>query len=198
VEGQVELFKRAREFLAAQGMARNVRIADVVAVLDNPITGTVNAGQQLDAVYSGPGSYPGPLDNQGNMPTSSMGVIIGSAVLAPRPWVATEEPGIEQTYQAIAQDTTHLVHVAGTDVLARHSTFSTRYASLFADVAAGPIYGIPAGSADLERTPEPTLVVGKGERVQQRLIVRRDIVLGNQTITPELALLLVVADEGTD
>jgi hypothetical protein len=196
--GQVELFRRAREFLSNQGMARNVRIVDVVSVLSAPLTGTINANQRLDANYNDEGSFQGPLNGDGNMPTSSMGVIIGSAIMMPRLWVATEEPETEQAWQQLTQNTNHMVRVAGTDVIQRHASFSGKYSGLGTGIAAGPLYGPPDSNRHMERTPEPTLVVGGGERAQQALFVRRGIALGVVTVTPELLLNMVVADEGSD
>lgn len=199
MEGQVELFAKARAFLEQNGMARNVRIADVVAPLDSAFTGTINAKQSLAASYGNAGGFAGPLDDSGNMPSTSMGIIIGSAVLMPRRWVATEEDGIEECFQQLAQDTSHVVKVGGTDVIQKHTSFSARFASVGGTgVYTGPLYGINDASPDLKRSPEPLLTVKPGERVEQSLYVRRATALGAETVTPELALLMVIADQGND
>lgn len=198
MQGEVELFRRAREFLSDQGMARNVRIIDVISVMSAAITGTINANQRLESNYNDEGSFQGPLNGDGNMPTSSMGVIIGSAVMMPREWVATEEALIEQAWQELTQNTTHSVRLAGTDIIQRHASFSGRFSGLGTGIAAGPLYGPPDSNRMIHRQPEPTLVVGGGERVQQALFVRRQIAIGANTITPELVLNMVVADEGSD
>ncbi len=204
MQGLVEAFARAREFLAdadANGkgeFARNVRSADIIAVTSAALTGAVGIGRQA-TTYSGDGSYNGPLDANGNMPSNAAGIIIGSAIVLPRRWVVAEEAGIEQSYQALAQDCSHVVTVGGTDIIAKHGVFSTQYASVGGTgIATGPLYGINDASAYHERQPEPLLWVGPGERVTQSLYVRRALALGANSITPELALLMVVADLGVD
>ena len=198
MDGQIEQFRRAREFLAEHGMARNVRIQDVIAPLEVALTTTVNANQALESSYGAAGGFAGPLNNEGNMPTSSMGVIIGSAIVMPRLFVAGEELAIEGAWQRITQNASHVVRVAGTNVIARHATFSTDYSGLATGVAVGPIYGPPESNRQLHRQPEPTLVVGGGERVQQSLFFRRTTDFSGFTVTPELLINMVVADEGSD
>jgi len=198
VEGRIAMFAKAREFLAEKSFARNVRIADVVSVMSAAFTGGINAGQQLESTYTGGGSYAGPLDDNGNMPSSSMGIIIASAVIMPRRWVAAEEDDIEGAFQQLVQDTSHVVRVAGTDVLAKHASFSGVYAGLETGVAVGPIYGPAGSSRHLAREDEPMLVVAPSDRVQQYLFVRRTVALGAVTVTPELLLQMVVADTGFD
>ncbi len=195
-EGQVELFRRSREFLAERGMARNVRIQDVVAitaVLDT----VINANQSVQSAYGTEGGFPGPLNSEGNMPTSTMGVIIGSAVLMPR---LNINPGEIDTWQQLTQNAHHVVSVASTNVIAKHVTYSAAFSSLSQAVAVGPLFGTPDSNRRLYREPEPTLVVGPGERVQQSLFFRRESTFGGATgdLAAELALLMVIADEGSD
>lgn len=202
--GQIEAFAAARRFLAdpaANGkgqFARNVRTADVVAVTGS-LTGAIGVGEQT-AQYSGAGAYPGPLDQSGNMPASSAGLIIASAVVLPMQWAIGDALDQAAIFASLSQSTHHVVSVAGTNVVAKHGAFNVVYPSLGLAVShdgATTTYGTPDGSVQHEREPEPLLWVGPGERVTQALYLRRALSLG-VSVTVELVLQLVVADKGTD
>lgn len=188
----IETFDRARSFLASRGFARNLRLADVLAVRQYAAAAT--PPNVYWHSYRDTGGAPGPLDAEGNMPSSSSAFILGTFAF----FDASGAPDDDAlALSRLAASGQHVVRVAGTDVLTvqlgRELTVPGQF---FADDQTNNFYGTAQG-ARVEVEPTPPLFVGPGERVQQGALITVGVTL-NAAELVRLGLTLLVADQGTD
>lgn len=205
MQGEVELFARAREFLAGGSRAlngrvyaRNVRVADVVAYVQLPNTTPPNV---YWAAYQGGAADNGPLDDNGNMPMSSAGIIIGSGALYDT--IAGVDDGADMwstndAYRQLSAKASHVARVAGTDVITRALAYSLQIPSQGIDQPATSGPAAVGRPSTKERQPEPLLFVGPGERLQQGVKVRETLNILPSDADILLVATMVIADEGTD
>lgn len=187
----IETFDRARSFLAARGFARNLRLADVAAVRQYSSSVAPNIYWHS---YRDAGGVPGPLDAEGNMPTSS-----AAFILATMAWFGSDptKPDVAAAdLAALALAGGHIVRVAGTDVLTVQLGRELVVPGQEFMYDSNGIYGVAEGTR-IPIEPTPPLYIGPGERVQQAVLVA-DAVALQETPAVRLGLTLLVADQGTD
>lgn len=186
-------FDRARTFLASRGFARNLRVQDVVASRDYAASAT--APNLYWHSYTGAGAAPGPLDANGNLPTSAAAFAVGAGVYLPRGVVGDTDDvaALLEELGALAQ---HVVRVAGTDILSISAGRTIVAPGSRLMYTTGADVGVAAGER-VSTVPTPPLYIGPGERVQQGLLLT-DTVTPGAASPVMLGLELVVADEGTD
>lgn len=188
----IETFDRARAFLSSRGFARNLRLADVAAVRE--YTSGVAPNVYWHS-YRDAGGVPGPLDAEGNMPSSS-----AAFILATMAWFGgdpTQPASSSADLAALALVGAHIVRVAGTDVLTvQLGREIVVPGQTFADDSTSDVYGTAQGTR-VGIEPTPPLYVGPGERVQQALLFADGVAMQDAPVV-RLGLTLLVADQGTD
>lgn len=195
---EVKLFSDARRFLAESGYAKNVRVADVVAVVRMPAGAQGPGASDYWGEYGGgAGADPGPLDREGNMPRTAAGFVVGSSVVYAGDVATDTSLNTHDTLQSLQAFTSQVIRVGGTDVVTRHGAFSafTPAQGMSPGDADGPMLGRPYTRP---RQAEPLLYVGGGERIGQALRVRESGVSTLSSAIVQLIVTMVLAEQGTD
>ena len=187
----ISIFDRARSFLAGRGFARNLRLADVLAAREYVSDVPQNLYWHS---YRDEGGSPGPLDAEGNMPSSSAAFILATLAFFDGDGVASDV--LSSDLMAMAASGQHVVRVAGTDVLTvQLGRELVVPGQMFADDSTGNRHGTAQGTRVVVE-PTPPLYVGAGERVQQATLLTKSVSVS--TCNVRLGLTLLVADQGTD
>lgn len=193
---QTQAFQKAAEFLNRQGFAKNLKSHDIIAFTAAQ-TGTLTNGTFATGSYTSVAGR-GPLDSNGNMPSTTAAVIIGSAVVLPIAEAAGQAvPTAGTVISQLAGLSMHIVSVQGTPIIQRHLAFTFDHPGAAEGVAVGPLYGTGSGKHG-EYRPEPNLIVRPGERIEQSLAIIGAPALGALSVTPQLLISCVVADKGKD